>query len=206
MISLRFAERISQCRGRMIRQTSVWTQTLVPVLATVSCASAIASVSLAAQNFHVVTPSDVQQVVRMSIDRLPVCELLDSLARTASIAPRSRWAVVREVATNRTPLWSLTSADSSFVVLPQTIGTISRCAGLSGPILISAATAQEHLDSGYAVVAVSVVPSFSTARYSRNVAVEISVAPNAVSYLAQLHFRKIHSRWRLLRFSENYDI
>lgn len=166
-------------------------------------ATLLTSRSLEAQSPSTVTTDDIRHIAILSLKRLPLCAALDSLSRALKMPSRSRWAVVRDVATDQTPFLGRVPDDSSFVVLPESVRITPRCNRLSESILISAANAHDYLDSGYAVVSLSVA---GRRQSTRNVDIYIRVVPNGVGYGAQLRFRKSRSKWNLVSFAETFDI
>jgi hypothetical protein len=158
---------------------------------------------LPGQRLNVVTSNDIAQIVQMSLARLTSCDILDSLSRSFTSVQRPRWALIREIATERTPIWSLEFGDSSFVILSDAVRSPSPCSRPSSPVLISAASAQQYRDSGYVVAAISVVGRHLS---QRMVAVEVSLKPNAVTYVARLQFRRSRSKWLIVSFVDSYDM
>lgn len=175
----------------------------VYALALAAGATLLPSRRLEAQDHRTVTTDDVRHIAILALKRLPLCAALDSLSRELKMASRSRWALVRDVATDQTPFLTSVPDDSSFVVLPDSVRITPRCRRLSESILIAAANAHAYLDSGYAVVSLSVVGARPA---TRSVDIYIMVVPNGVGYGAQMTFRKSRSTWRLVSFAETYDI
>lgn len=160
----------------------------------------------AAQSPGAVDAGVVREVVRSVLLRVEWCTVFDSLSRALKKPRATRWAVVREVATMRTPIWAMPSDSSSLVVLRQRHGlTAPPCSWLGAPRLIGVSEVQTAIDDGYSVVSLSVVRPAGEASHLRSAIVELYGVTSTV-YVAQLRVRKERTRWHVRSILENYHI